>query len=684
MYQVNKIRVSIKLYCLVVCIFMMTNASADYDDEEALIELYGDEETISIATGTAQPISRAPAVASVITAQDIKEIGATDIDEALETVPGLHVSRSNVNNPLYTFRGIHTGTNPQVLMLINGIPITNLFAGDRNQIWGGMPVESISRIEVIRGPGSAVYGADAFAGVINIITKTASEIDGVEFGSRLGKFDSRDVWALYGKKLGNFDIALMAEWGETDGHDEDVNSDFASGLGFGSSLAPDSVNNEAENIDIRLDVSTGNWQLRAGLQNRDDVGLSAGIADALTPSTYESERWNADLTYHNKEIVNWDVKGQVSYFDTSQESDELQIFPPGTFGLPDGLISTPQIWERHHRYNVTALFSGFNKHSIRTGIGYTHSEIYKIEEEKNLGAGVAIPGVLTDVTDTPFAFLPEKHRNNSFVFLQDVWQISNDWELTAGLRYDDYNDFGDTWNPRAALVWAARHDLTAKLLYGQAFRAPSFGEFRNQNNPINLGNSELDPEEIKTLELVFDYRPKDNLQLGLNLFRYEWDDIIRLVPDGGGSNTAQNGGEQEGYGFEFEFDWKVRRTLNVLGNFAHQDSEDQTTREDAGNAPENQFYVRTDWEFLPGWHVSPQWNFVLDRKRPPGDTRSDIDDYDMLDLTLRHKSYNGRWEFALSGRNVLNKRAFEPASTSIPGDLPLARRAYFGELRFNY
>jgi iron complex outermembrane receptor protein len=235
MYQVNKIRVSIKLYCLVVCIFMMTNASADYDDEEALIELYGDEETISIATGTAQPISRAPAVASVITAQDIKEIGATDIDEALETVPGLHVSRSNVNNPLYTFRGIHTGTNPQVLMLINGIPITNLFAGDRNQIWGGMPVESISRIEVIRGPGSAVYGADAFAGVINIITKTASEIDGVEFGSRLGKFDSRDVWALYGKKLGNFDIALMAEWGETDGHDEDVNSDFASGLGFGSS-----------------------------------------------------------------------------------------------------------------------------------------------------------------------------------------------------------------------------------------------------------------------------------------------------------------------------------------------------------------------------------------------------------------------------------------------------------------
>jgi len=163
-------------------------AVADYDDEEALIELYGDEETVSIATGSATPISRAPAVATVITEQDIKDVGANDIDDVLETVPGLHVARSNTYSPVYSFRGIYTAENPQVLMLINGVAITNLFPGNRGLVWGGMPVESISRIEVIRGPGSAVYGADAFAGVINIITKTASDIDGFEFGSRLGRF----------------------------------------------------------------------------------------------------------------------------------------------------------------------------------------------------------------------------------------------------------------------------------------------------------------------------------------------------------------------------------------------------------------------------------------------------------------------------------------------------------------
>ncbi len=674
----------------------VTASLADYDEEEALIELYGDEETISIATGSAQPISRAPAVASVITAEDIKEIGATDIDEVLETVPGLHVARTNIGyNPIYTFRGIHTAFNPQVLILVNGISINNLFQGDRNLVWGGFPVESISRIEVIRGPGSAVYGADAFAGVINIITKQANEIDGVEAGSRIGSFDTQEVWALYGGNVGGFDVAFSAEFRDTDGQDEDINADVATPQG--TSLAPGSVNTGSENLDLRLDVKRGNIQFRTGLQRRRDTETGAGIAQALDPNgTYESDRWNADLTYHNPEFTDTlDVKAQFSFFNTSQETDEDTIlFPAGSFlpgpigPFPDGVIGNAEVWERHWRYNLTGLFSGFNKHQIRLGAGYNHSEIYRVEEEKNFGldanGAFIIPGSPpVDVSDSPFVFLPEKHRNNSFAFIQDVWQISNDWELTAGLRYDDYNDFGNTWNPRLALVWAARHDLTAKLLYGQAFRAPSFAEFRNQNNPVAVGNTELDPEEIETIELAFDYRPKDNLKLGLNLFRYEWDDIIRFTP------VATNIGEQEGYGAEFEFDWQVNRSFNLVGNYAYQNSEDEATDEDSGNAPKHQFYVRADWEFLPDWHVTPQWNFVMDRERVEGDARSDIDDYDIFDLTIRSKAFSNRWEVALSARNLFNKRAFEPSLNSafgpaIPGDLPLARRSVWGELRFNY
>ena len=117
-------------------------------------------------------------------------MGARDIDQVLESIPGLHVSTSAIgNNSIYQIRGISSDVNPQVLMLINGVPVTNIFTGSRSQAWGGMPVENISRIEVIRGPGSAIYGADAYAGTINIITKNATEIDGLELGASAGSFN---------------------------------------------------------------------------------------------------------------------------------------------------------------------------------------------------------------------------------------------------------------------------------------------------------------------------------------------------------------------------------------------------------------------------------------------------------------------------------------------------------------
>ena len=174
------------------------------DSDLELMSLYGGEEFISIATGVTQPIAKAPAVASVVTAEEIEKIGARDIDDVLETIPGLHVARDITGyNPIYTFRGIYAGFNPQVLMLINGIPITNLFNGDRNVVWGGMPVQSISRIEVIRGPGSALYGADAFAGVINIVTHEANGEEHFEAGARYGTFNTKDFWVSKGGSVGD-------------------------------------------------------------------------------------------------------------------------------------------------------------------------------------------------------------------------------------------------------------------------------------------------------------------------------------------------------------------------------------------------------------------------------------------------------------------------------------------------
>ncbi|ADE14555.1 TonB-dependent receptor [Nitrosococcus halophilus Nc 4] len=682
------------------------------EDEETMDFVYGSEDMISLATGKQKPVPRAPAVATVITAEDIKEIGATDLDEVLETIPGLHVARAPQGyNPIYSFRGIFSQFNPQVLVLINGIPITNLFHGDRNQIWGGMPLQAISRIEVIRGPGSAIYGADAFAGVINVITKTKQDIKGTEVGVRAGSFSTWDAWALHGGSWGGFDIAVMLEYGDTNGQREIIDADaqtfFDDVFGTNASLAPGPVNLQRENFDARLDITREHWRLRAGLQRRRNFETGAGVAEALDPNgQFASDRWNVDLTYHNPEFFtkNWDVMAQLSYLDTTQEvQQDVRLFPPGAdFGavpgvdFPEGVIGNPEVFERHARFNISAFYKGFDKHQLRVGTGFYYGDLYKVKETKNFLqdpiTGLPQPlGSLRDVTgDLSLVFLREENRKNYYFFMQEVWNFANDWELTAGLRYDHFSDFGHTVNPRLALVWLTRYNLTTKFLYGRAFRAPSFAELFNINNPVTLGNPDLDPETIETIELAFDYRPTDELHFALSLFHYQWDDIIQFVSEPGvAGHIARNAGEQTGFGMELEADWGLTDDFHLLGNYAFQQSTDEKTDENAGNAPHHQIYLRADWEFLPDWHLNPQLNWIIDRSRVAGDNRLEIDDYSIFDLTLRRMVLKEHWEIAFSVRNLFDSDAREPSPVSspktfIPHDLPLAGRSFFGEVRLRF
>ena len=707
-----------KLYAVFVLLVLACNAAFAENSLNSGVDFagfYGDEDYVSIATGSTQPIAKAPAVASVITASQIRAMGARNIDQVLETVPGLHLTRSPLYNSMYIFRGVNADFNPQVLMLINGIPITNLFQGDRNLVWTGMPVESISRIEVIRGPGSALYGADAFAGVINIVTKTPGEVKQNSAGVRVGSFDTTDIWFTGAGEKGELGYMGSIELTKSDGSDAVIGSDAQSLLdlitGTAVSNAPGSVNRSSENIELRVEATYKRLRLRAGSQIRNSIGDGAGAAQALNPGNkFSSQRFNVDLTYTDEEMFdNTLVEFQTSYFDTSQEVEgDFILYPAGSTGpfldpfgvpifppFPDGVIGNPEIFERHTRFGVRLEHSGINKHRISAGAGYYDGEIDKITESKNFGFNPEtmlpiLPGdPLVDVSDTPFVFLTEDSRDNSYVFLQDVWLLANDWELTAGLRHDNYSDFGSTTNPRLALVWSTSYKLTTKFLYGEAFRAPSFAQTRAINNPLILGNINLEPEEIKSYELAFDYRPNYELTLMTNFFYYDWTDIIQFVPDANNSTrTAQNSGEQTGYGMEFEAVWEATENVTLTGNLAVQNSTDETLDVPAAKSPEKQLYLRADWILSKGWRVNLRGNWVMDRNRLSDDLRPDVDDYALFDLSLR-KTMDNALEFALTVNNLFDEDAREPSPNSdpmpfIPNDLPLAGRSVLGEIRYNF
>lgn len=672
-------------------------------EEEELALAYGDHSFVSIATGSQQTLSRAPAVATVITARDIEAMGATELEQVLASVPGLHVSVSSLTyNPIYSFRGIFTGYNPQVLMLVNGIPITNVFAGNRSLAWGGMPLENVARIEVIRGPGSALYGADAFSGVINVITKTAADIKGTEVGVRGGSFNSRDAWVQHGGELGPLEAAFYLRAGRSDGQKGTIQADFQSFLDtlFPSppaSLAPGPVNVDRRALDARADLSYQQWRFRAGYQER-EVGMGAGLAESLDPAGRMPEsRLYLDLTYQSANWApHWDVTGVIGFYDIEEKSGDpaFTLFPAGAFGgtFPSGVVGNPGHSERHSHASLSAFYTGFEQHRLRLGTGYREEDLYKTTETKNFQL-VVIPGIgpvflplgsTVDVSGTPNIYLTPHQRELTYAFAQDEWSFAKDWTLTAGLRYDHYSDFGDTTNPRLALVWDAAYNVVIKALHGRAFRAPSFTEQFNINNPVAIGNPDLDPETITTDEVAFSWQPTDAVQTKLNLFHYRMRDIIRFVSSAG-SATAQNTGDQTGRGLEWEGSWEATRTLRLSGSYSLQHSVDEATDQDAGLSPRQRLFAQADWRCIPLWQLGTTLNHVADRHRQPGDARPGIADYTTVDVVVRREKLFGHGEVRVLVQNLFDEDAREPslAPGNIPFDLPLPGRAFYVQFQYD-
>jgi len=657
----------------------------------------------TLATGTQQRLDHVPAVASVITARDIEAMGAITVEEALESIPGLHVSNSGqAYTSKYLIRGISTVFNPQTLVMVNGIPISSIVRGDRLIRLGVLPVKMVERIEIIRGPGSALYGADAFAGVINVITKTAAEIRGSEGGGRAGSFEFREIWFLHGKKYGDLNVAIMADYQETEGHKETITEDAQTLLdqafGTRASLAPGPVSLSEKGVAVFLDAEKSKWHLRGSYFGKNNVGMGQGIAEALDPRGRAGlSRVTGDLTYRHPKIgENWDFSSQVSYHHGIQGVDEYEfLFPPGanlgSGAFPDGVIGSPEFRERQFRFHSSLFHDASETHRLHFGAGLSSARVFRIRESNNFTNTFAPRPNIVNLSGTPEIYLPENSRFNVHGYAQDEWKLSDYWELTTGARYDHYSDFGHTFNPRVALVWRTTPDLTTKLLYGRAFRAPSFAELYTINNPVALGNPNLTPEMINTYELAWIYQITPEVYTGLNLFHYDITDLITFVRDPVGTTTAQNSSNQKGNGFEFETKIKALGELLFTGNYAYIKAKDEKSGKDPGDYPNHKAYLRSDWAYAMNWDWSTQIHWIGTRKRQPADTRSDFSGYTIVDLILRHKLVE-TLNIRASVRNLFDADAREPSSgpapsaltASIPNDLPQAGRNFYAELAYTF
>ncbi|NRF48562.1 TonB-dependent receptor [Pseudomonas stutzeri] len=447
------------------------------------------------ATRSSVSLADAPAAMTVITAEQIRARGATNLLEALRGTPGITLNGRQVGGrKTLSIRGAE---DRHTLVLIDGrrISSTDDTIGHSDYQYGWVGIEQIERIEVVRGPMSALYGSEAIGGVINIITRQAQREwnGGVTLRGDVGQGDTGNGHRLAARASGplaeSLDVAMAVEevrrestpWeqdrrvSEMEGQDRQTGSLAISYRPF-------------EGQTLKLDL------LRSD-ETRDRDQQYAYYARPIYLDTYELERrqnslaWNAD----------WgDLQSQLRFtrseFDVTNKRTH-NLAPTRPQSIRD------DVWDGSLNFHIG------EDHALT--VGGEHRD----ERLENAG--------LIGGSDS---------ATHQAVFIQDEIALATDWALTLGARLDDHEIFGRETSPRAWLVWRATPELTFKAGYGEAFRAPTLKQispnYVGAEGPHTfLGNADIKPETSRSFELGVDWHDERGAYTA-NLYRNEIDDLI--------------------------------------------------------------------------------------------------------------------------------------------------------------
>lgn len=657
--------------------------------------VYGEEEFITIATGTKQNARKAPAIVTVIDQEEIAHSSARTLEELLERVAGIHVSVSAAGyTPNYYIRGIGNDFNRQALTMINDVPISLPYNGDQGVAWTHMPLSVIEKIEIVRGPGSVLYGADAYAGVINIITKNTEPMPpSIKLG--LGSYNTKTISGQQNLDFHDWQLGITFEAGQTDGFDEIIESDLQSTFdqlqNTNVSHAPGPVNAARKWVDLWMQLREGNWLFDLGYQGRYDVEEVIGWFGTLDNDGYHK---NEELflsakyssTFANESTLSHHFSVINSILDTS-----ISLLPEGNAVYQYGLKSQLGFKEVIARYNTAYDYPFGDKHNLRFGVNTSFSRLYDIYENKNFYADqTPTPNgeIIYQDSSDPNLFLSPVNRRNIGIYAQDQYQVNEKSEFTFGVRFDHYNDFGNTTNPRAAWVYQLSDTVTSKVLYGTAFLSPSIYQLYAKNNPVRLGNSELEPETIKTLEGSLIFQLDQDEELSINIFQNRRDSIIKLV-----NGQYQNDGRQKGVGLEVEYKNDITNLWSIRGNMSFVRSIDSDTNTQAAFVPQKQFFLESLWRLNPTLSINMETYFIADRARTADDVREDIPDDTIVNFSALYEPFDSEISMKFGITNFFDSETLEPTSFNPAGftglyfpenDMPLPGRQVFAEVRWDY
>jgi iron complex outermembrane receptor protein len=489
-------------------------------------------EVVRSASRFEQRTREAPAPVTIVTAAEIRQFGWRTLDEILRSVRSFYTT----NDRNYAYLGVRGLSRPgdfnsRLLVLVDGHRLNeNVYESVVAE--GGFPldVELIDRVEVVRGPGSSLYGANAFFGVVNVITRAPRDVGTVEASGSAASFGT------YGGRLSasaftpdGLEVlasgSLFSSRGQTLYYPEFDLPETNGGIVAG-----------ADGERFQSLFGKASWKgvtLRAAWGSREKVVPtgSYGTIPGDPRNRSVDGNWFLDLSTTKDLGRGFELSARASYSRTCFDQDYIYS------GIPD-IVN-----------HDTARGTWWGGEAV---LGYSPLAGHRLLLGTELQANARQYLANYDIEPYRLQFERDDSSNRWAAFAQDEWRVSKALLLSLGARFDHYSSLGTRVSPRLAAVLTPDAATTVKLVLGSAFRAPS--AYEREYEAVDAGqkrNLDLRAETIRSGELAVERFFGENLQVGLMGFLYRIDELVSLVEDPvDGVLQYQNADTVDGSGLE--------------------------------------------------------------------------------------------------------------------------------------
>ena len=535
---------------------------------------------ISLSTGIQEKINEAPSSMTVFTSSEIQSMGVSSLQELLNFVPGFQSTLVVTDGAYHAIqpRGRKTpgGGSPDVLILMDGLRLNDSHTGGASNFSRFTSLAGVERVEIIRGPGSALYGSNAFLGVINIITHTGKN----DVLLTVGDHEMAEGNLNLSHSFGSLKLDLFLSAFTQDGHPYQ----------FPNTTVPKTTD-PRKGHDVNISLNYGKLTIKYRHQMR---SLGNFFNFNFPPTSV-----NVNKTWENSFNASYAIASKPAFSLTARLTymrhrwRALTEIPSSNQNPP--FLAGPYYWNHDQSLSLHMSHQSNTRHQLVAGLtlretGNDHLKALTTYTPLEAGPN----GQPHDEPVVQNHAVPgEKNYKVWGVYLQERFKPNPEITIFLGARFDRHDHVQETFNPRGGIIFSPARQTRIKALYGAAFRAPSLTEVYNKS-PVRLDNPNLEPEKIRTVELNINHDIGNHARISLTWFKNLISNEItgRLFQDEGIQKLRfQNNGQTRSQGLEWELSWEINPAILIKSTYTsildyQQKSRGQTT----GNASSYNHY----------------------------------------------------------------------------------------------